>query len=121
MNYKTCLKKSLHAHNIFFKKIKILHFEKYKTKGQVLRPWKCNCAEYIGVIGHWKANFISFEMSIKQALNLNVWQKLCHFFYCSQKSSGHKAIKFGKNIYVHWDYNLTKNHSNLRRSGCDME
>jgi hypothetical protein len=24
-----------------------------------------NCAEYIGVTGHWKGNLISFEMSIK--------------------------------------------------------
>jgi hypothetical protein len=27
---------------------------------------------------------------------------------CSQKSSGHKAVKFGRNIYLHWDYNPTE-------------
>jgi hypothetical protein len=25
-----------------------------------------------------------------------------------KKSSGHKAVKFGMNTYVRWDYNLTK-------------
>jgi hypothetical protein len=28
---------------------------------------------------------------------------------CSQKSSGHKAVKFGRNTYLNWDYSLTKN------------
>jgi hypothetical protein len=27
---------------------------------------------------------------------------------CSQESSGHKAVKFGRNTYLNWDYNLTK-------------
>jgi hypothetical protein len=39
---------------------------------------------------------------------------------CSQKSSGHKAVEFGRNTYLHWDYNLTKNHSIPRGSGCDL-
>jgi hypothetical protein len=36
---------------------------------------------------------------------------------CCQKSSGHKAVKFGRNAFLNWDYNLTKNHSILRGSG----
>jgi hypothetical protein len=32
---------------------------------------------------------------------------------CSQKCSGHKAVKFGGNTYRHGD-NLKKNHSVLR-------
>jgi hypothetical protein len=63
-------------------------------------------------------------------------QKLCHFskdnFWpkkrvfltaldvCFQKCSGHKAVKFGRKTYLNWDYNLTKNHSILRQSGCDL-
>jgi hypothetical protein len=54
-----------YMHTIYFSKIKIPHFEKYKVKGQIYKLWIHNCAEYIGVIGHWKRNFISFEMSIK--------------------------------------------------------
>jgi hypothetical protein len=27
--------------------------------------------------------------------------------YC-QKSRGHKAVKFGRNAYLNWDYNLIK-------------
>jgi hypothetical protein len=33
---------------------------------------------------------------------------------CSQKSIGHKAVKFVRNTYLNWDYNLTKNRSILR-------
>jgi hypothetical protein len=25
---------------------------------------------------------------------------------CCQNSSGHKGVKFGKNTYLYWDYNL---------------
>jgi hypothetical protein len=39
---------------------------------------------------------------------------------CSQNSSGHKTVKFGRNAHLHWDYNLTKNHLILRQSGCDL-
>jgi hypothetical protein len=49
----------------FLKKIKIPHFEKFKVKGQIWRSLQHNCAEYIGVIGHWKGHFISFEINIK--------------------------------------------------------
>jgi hypothetical protein len=31
-----------------------------------------------------------------------------NFDVCSQKSSGHKAVKFDRNVYLHWDYNLSK-------------
>jgi hypothetical protein len=41
-----------YMHTIYLKKIKIPHFEKCKVKGQILRPWIHNCAEYIGVTGH---------------------------------------------------------------------
>jgi hypothetical protein len=61
----------MHKIYIFKKWKKIPHCEKYKVKGQIWRPWMHNCAEYIGVIGHWKEHFISFEMSIKWALYLN--------------------------------------------------
>jgi hypothetical protein len=30
---------------------------------------------------------------------------------CCRKSSGHQAVKFGRNNYLYWDYNLTKYHS----------
>jgi hypothetical protein len=52
------------------------------------------------------------------------YDNLCpknEFFYnldvSSQKSSGHKALKSGRNNNLHWDYNLSKNHSLLRGSG----
>jgi hypothetical protein len=35
------------------------------AKGQILKPWKHNCTEYVGIIGNWKGHFISFENSIK--------------------------------------------------------
>jgi hypothetical protein len=50
---------------IFSRKIKILHFEKYKVKGLILRPCKKRCAEYIGFVGHSKGHFIGSEMGIK--------------------------------------------------------
>jgi hypothetical protein len=39
---------------------------------------------------------------------------------CCQKSRGHKAVKSGRNTNLHWDYNLTKNNSILKESGCDL-
>jgi hypothetical protein len=33
---------------------------------------------------------------------------------CSQKSSGHEAVKFGRDTYLHWDYNLTKKKKNIK-------
>jgi hypothetical protein len=33
---------------------------------------------------------------------------------CYLKCGGSKAIKFGRNSYLHWDYNLTKNYLFLR-------
>jgi hypothetical protein len=123
----------LHAHFFFPQKIKTLDFEKYKVKGQIWRPWKHNCAEHIGVIDLWKGYFIIFEMSIQWALYLNSGRSYATFSkttcvkrsfltildVCSQKSSGHKAVKFGRITYLHWDYNLTKNHSILRDSGWE--
>jgi hypothetical protein len=116
----------------FFKKIKKQHFEKYKVKGQIWRLWIHTCAEYISATGHWKGHFISFEISIKWALYLNLGRSyatfsetICaeetRFFFTTldvsfQKSSGHKAVKFGSNAYLNWDYSLTKNHSILRGS-----
>jgi hypothetical protein len=37
---------------------------------------------------------------------------------CSQKFSGHNVVIFGRNTYLHRDYNLTKNHSS---KGVGME
>jgi hypothetical protein len=30
-------------------------------------------------------------------------------FRCSKKSSGRKGVQFGRNTYLHWNYNLAKN------------
>jgi hypothetical protein len=62
-----------YMYTIYFskKKKRIPPFENYVVKDQIWRPWKHNCAEYVGVIGHWKGNCTSFEMSIKWALYLN--------------------------------------------------
>jgi hypothetical protein len=49
----------------FFKKIKLPHFEKYKVKDEISRHQKHDCAEYTGVIDHWKEHFVSSEMSMK--------------------------------------------------------
>jgi hypothetical protein len=74
-------------------------------------------------MGHWKGHFISFEMSIKWTLYLNSSKRYATFSkrtcaekmrfltildVCCQKSSGRKAVKFGRNAYLNWDYNLTK-------------
>jgi hypothetical protein len=85
-----------------------------------------DCAEYIGVTGHWKGHFISFEISIKRALCLNLGisyatfsktdcaQEISYFWQLwFQNSSDHKTVKFGRNTHVHWDYN-PKNYSVLR-------
>jgi hypothetical protein len=102
---------------------KIPHFEKYEVKGQIWRPWIHNCPEYIGVIGHWKGHFISFEVSITWALYLNSGRSYATFSKTTcakemrfvtnsdvscQKSCGHKAVKFGRNAYLNWDYSLTE-------------
>jgi hypothetical protein len=53
-------------------------------------------------------------------IHLAQYRSLTTLDVCSQKSSGHKAVKFGRNTYLHCDYNLTKNHSILRGLGCDL-
>jgi hypothetical protein len=35
----------------------------------------------------------------------------------SQEFSEHKAVKFGRNIILHWDYKLTKKNPILRGTG----
>jgi predicted glycosyltransferase len=55
-------------------------------------------------------------------------QKLCTFSKtpCAIKTrffdkfGCNKAVKFGRSAYLHWDYNLTKNHSILRGSGGNV-
>jgi hypothetical protein len=75
-----------------------------------------NITEYTDVIGHWKLDFISFEMGRSYAtISSTTWaQKKTSFLttldVCSQNSTGHKAVKFGTNTYVHCGYDLTKNH-----------
>jgi hypothetical protein len=52
-----------HAHTS--QKSEILHFEKFEVKDQILRPLKYKNADCIGVVGHRKGHFISFEVSMK--------------------------------------------------------
>jgi hypothetical protein len=52
-----------YMHTIYYKiKYGILRNARSKVKFEDLGN---KCAEYIGVIGHWKGHFISLEMSIK--------------------------------------------------------
>jgi hypothetical protein len=39
---------------------------------------------------------------------------------CCQKARGHKAVKFGRNTYLHWDYNVTKESFNSEGVGLGM-
>jgi hypothetical protein len=49
---------------IFSKELK--HYILRNTRSKVkFEDLENNCAEYIGIIGHWKGHFIGFEMSIK--------------------------------------------------------
>jgi hypothetical protein len=55
-----------YMHRIYFsKKLKYRILRNTTSKIEFEDLEKNNCAEYIGVIGHWKGHFISFEMSIK--------------------------------------------------------